>query len=91
MDAPLTLYHLGYCPYCQKVRRAAAELGIDLALVDVDEEPAARQYLIDHLGRSTVPVLGIPTESGEQLLPESDDIVVYLRANAKHLTPRRVA
>ena len=31
-------------------------------------------------GRATVPVLRIPTDDGFELLPESDDIVAYLRA-----------
>ena len=80
-DRP-TLYHLPLCPYCLKVRRAAARLGIDLRLVDVSEQPAARQRLLAARGRATVPVLAIATEAGEDLLPESDDIVEYLRRQA---------
>lgn len=79
-----TLYHLPGCPFCLKVRRAAAELGIGLTLIDVSEDRDARAYLIEKRGRATVPVLAIPVEdsSGEGvvLLPESDDIIAYLRS-----------
>lgn len=91
MNESPTLYHLGYCPFCQKVRRAADDLDIELRLVDIDETPEARAYLTRHLGRSTVPVLGIRSGSQETLLPESDDIVRYLKDNAAELRRRRAA
>lgn len=79
----LTLYNLRYCPYCIKVRRVAEQLGIPLTIVDVDRDPAARARLFRARGRGTVPVLGIPSPDGEVLLPESDDIVDYLRSYAQ--------
>lgn len=86
MTATLSLYHLRTCPFCLKVRRAAAELGIELELIDIAADPAARRRLLDARGRATVPVLSIPTEDGgEQLLPESNDIVAYLRRHAASL------
>ncbi len=78
---PLTLYHLEYCPFCVMVRREADQLGIPLRLVDIRRVPGAADKLIAFRGRSTVPVLGIPSPEGERLLPESRDIVSYLRAN----------
>lgn len=77
-----TLYHLAWCPYCLKVRRAADRLGIDLDLIDISRTPGARDRLVDELGRGTVPVLAIPTDDGERLLPESDDIVAFLERAA---------
>lgn len=85
MNAPLSLYHLSYCPFCHKVRRAAAELGIELNLIDIAESPEAREHLRAERGRTTVPVLSIPAAQGEILLPESDDIIAYLQAHAAEL------
>ncbi len=80
-----TLYHLEYCPFCHKVRRAAEELGIELQLIDIETEPGALDSLLERRGRGTVPVLGLATPDGERLLGESDDIVAYLRRNAASL------
>lgn len=88
MTEPLSLYHLPACPFCLKVRRAADTLGIELRLIDISRDRAAREHLRAARGRTTVPVLSIPTDDGEQLLPESNDIVAYLRA---HATPLRAA
>jgi len=74
-----TLYHLGWCPYCLKVRAAAESLGVELDLVEISEAPESRAMLVRRRGRATVPVLGIPNEDGtESLLGESRDIVAYL-------------
>ena len=79
---PLTLYHLEFCPFCVDVRRAADEFGIELRLVDVGRDPDARAMLYERRGRGTVPVLGIPSDDGEQLMGESQDIIAYLRTLA---------
>lgn len=79
MNATLSLYHLPTCPFCLKVRRAASALGVELTLIDISRDRAARQRLVEARGRATVPVLSIPSASGETLLPESDDIVAFLR------------
>jgi glutaredoxin len=86
MTPTLSLYHLPYCPYCHKVRRAAAALGIELELRDISNDRAARRMLNKKLGRSTVPVLRIETRGGVELLPESDDIVAYLQDIAARQT-----
>ena len=78
-----TLYHLPYCGYCRKVRRAADELGIPLQLIDIRSDRSARELLLMARGQTTVPVLRIPTADGFELLPESDDIVAFLRDRAR--------
>ncbi len=78
----LTLYHLEFCPFCIDVRRAADELGIELQLVDVGRDAEARAMLFERRGRGTVPVLGVPSDDGEQLMGESRDIIAYLRGMA---------
>lgn len=82
MDPRFTLYHLPYCPFCLKVRAEAERLGVELDLVDITANPAARAKLMEARGRATVPVLGIPTAMGERLMGESADIIKYLEANA---------
>jgi len=78
-EKKLTLYHLGWCPFCIRVRSAADALGVDLELVEISEQPEARSMLVQRRGRATVPVLGIPNDDGtESLLGESRDIVAYL-------------
>lgn len=76
---PLTLYQQPFCPYCDDVRRAADELGIELRYVDVNRDREARNMLYERRGRGTVPVLGIPSDDGERLMGESQDIIAYLR------------
>lgn len=85
--AKLTLFHLAWCPYCLRVRRAALNLGISLDLVDISEDPAAHQALIAVRGRATVPVLRI--EHGDEMvwMPESLAIVAYLHRRAESDSP----
>jgi len=82
-ELELSLYDLTWCPFCARVRQAADKLGIHLDLIDVAEDPSARQTLIDQLGRGTVPVLRIRERGQEILLPESRDIIAYLGALKK--------
>lgn len=101
-----TLYHLPTCPFCRRVRRAAAELDIPLQLVDISEDPAARGLLMMTRGRTTVPVLRVdeaaraagaspPADKvidlpgGDQLLPESADIIEFLRDVHRQTSSRR--
>jgi glutaredoxin len=79
----LRLYHFDACPYCVKVRRAAARLGVDLPLADTRQDPAALRALREATGGTQVPCLFI---DGVPLL-ESDDIVDWLEAYAKARGP----
>ena len=80
MKAPFALYHLSSCPFCLKVRRAADELGLELELIDLNEDPMARSVLLQARGRATVPVLRIPEGHGDRFLGESDDIIAFLHS-----------
>jgi glutaredoxin len=82
MNSKLSLYHLPYCGFCHKVRRAAARLGIELELRDITNDSEARELLLENLGRTTVPVLRIDSASDVTLMPESDDIIEYLEVRA---------
>ena len=76
----LMLYHFPSCPYCQRVQRALAELGLEVEQRDIRAEPAHAEELRQARGRITVPVLRILAEDGsETWMPESADIVRYLK------------
>ncbi len=75
----LVLYGYPQCPFCRRVMGAAASLGIELELRNTLVDDDHQQALVDATGRSTVPVLRIEGEDGEERwMPESADIVEYL-------------
>ena len=77
----LVLYHFESCPYCARVRRAIDELGVEVELRDIFENREFLDELREARGRRTVPVLRIIGSDGEERwMPESADIVRYLRA-----------
>ncbi len=78
----LALYHFDGCPYCSLVRSVIDELGIEVELRDVFQEPRYRDDLVQARGRATVPVLRITSIDGEERwMPESRDITIYLQEN----------
>jgi glutaredoxin len=77
----LALYYSRTCPYCRLVLSAIDKLGTDVELMEIFDEPAYREELVEARGRATVPVLRITAPDGEQrLMPESRDIVRYLKS-----------
>lgn len=79
--AALALYHYDGCPFCTLVRQEIDALDIAVELRDIMREPAHAQRLIEARGRRTVPVLEITDQQGgTHLMPESRDIVAWLRA-----------
>ncbi|MBN8615882.1 MAG: glutathione S-transferase N-terminal domain-containing protein [Deltaproteobacteria bacterium] len=75
----LSLYHYDSCPYCLRVRRALSELDVEVELRNIHQDSAHMRALIEARGARTVPVLRIRHEDGDEWLPESADIVAYLR------------
>jgi glutathione S-transferase len=76
----LALYQFMSCPSCAYVRSAASGLGVELELLDIHSQPQHAADLRAATGRTTVPVLKITEPGGNvRLLPESADIVEYLR------------
>jgi len=74
------LYHYDGCFFCTMVREAAGDLGVQLELRNIHDNPSYKKDLIDFRGRQTVPVLRIVAADGRvEWLPESRDIVRYLR------------
>jgi glutathione S-transferase len=70
----LTLYQFTTCPYCARVRKVLAELGLKYEKVSFDHAPKVE---IDGLGETTVPAL----RDGDRIMNESGDIIDYLYAN----------
>jgi glutathione S-transferase len=84
----LTLYHYPTCPYCVFVERALRATGITVERENIHRSPGARSELRRATGRHTVPVLKIEERGTVRWLPESRDIVRYLRNLAGHEPPR---
>jgi len=78
-DEKLALYYSPTCPFCVRVLRVIEELGIDVELRDVWQDERHRADLVEARGRATVPVLRCTSEERDRWMPESADIVRYLR------------
>ncbi len=77
----LKLYTYEACPFCEKVRRAFAELGIDYEEVDAERGTDGSLKLVELGGKQQVPFL-VDEEEGI-FMYESDDIISYARARFK--------
>jgi glutathione S-transferase len=81
MNRSLSLYHYAGCPFCSLVRRAMGELGLEIELRDIHQDPDRRRELVEATGRQTVPCLRIETDDGEvQWMHESRHIIEYLES-----------
>lgn len=85
----LKLYTTAGCGYCLDVQSEVQGLGLPIEIVDVRQDPTRRDELVQACGRATVPVLRVEsTEDGAiTWLPESRDIIRYLRGLAGHPDP----
>lgn len=75
----LALYYSPTCPFCVRVLRVIEELGIDVELRNTWADDTYRAELIEARGRATVPVLRCTSSTRDRWMPESADIVRYLR------------
>lgn len=74
----LSLYQFYACPFCVKVRREMARLGLDIELRDAQGGPY-REELQRATGRVQAPCLRIEDEGEVQWMYESNDIIQYLQ------------
>ncbi|MCH8497036.1 MAG: glutathione S-transferase N-terminal domain-containing protein [Marinobacter sp.] len=75
----LALYQFRACPFCIKVRKEAARLGLNIELRDAQHDTAHRETLLAGGGKVAVPCLRIKDEQGEdRWMYESGDIVAWL-------------
>jgi len=74
----LVLYELEGCPFCRKVRHTLDDLGLEYETHSVPAAHAARDEVRAISGQTGVPVL-VDEANGVEGMPESADIVAYLR------------
>ncbi|MGM0834002.1 glutaredoxin [Halomonas qinghailakensis] len=75
----LALYQFRTCPFCIKVRKEIARLGLNIELRDAQLDPAHKKALQEGGGKVKVPCLKINHENGqEEWLYESDAINHWL-------------
>ncbi|SHL88030.1 glutaredoxin family protein [Vreelandella subglaciescola] len=75
----LALYQFRTCPFCIKVRKEIARLGLTIELRDTQRDPDHKQALLEGGGRAKVPCLKIENDDKSvEWLYESDDINAYL-------------
>lgn len=76
----LALYQFSACPFCIKVRKEMARLGLNIETRDAQHNDSHREALAAGGGRVKVPCLLIGENSdNEQWLYESDDIKSWLQ------------
>lgn len=79
-EEELQLFISRGCGFCTRVLRVIDELKLKIPLRDIYAEPEARRELIAARGRGTVPVLRCSAGDVVRYMPESADIIRYLRA-----------
>jgi glutathione S-transferase len=77
-DAPIVLYRLQACPYCERVVRVLDDLGLDYRSRFVEPMHAERNVVKRLTGKRTVPA--VVDERTGVTMSESANIVDYLRA-----------
>lgn len=64
MAQPLTMYTTNWCAFCRRLKSQLAAEGIDIAEVNIEEEPAAADYVMSiNGGFQTVPTVVFPDGS----------------------------
>ena len=75
----MQLYMSGPCPFCQKVLRAAQEIGLeegkDFTVIDASPGTPGREVVLNTGGKAMVPFL----VDGDTSMYESDDIIAYMK------------
>ena len=75
----LALYQFRTCPFCIKVRKEIARLGLNIELRDAQLDPAHKQALLEGGGKVKVPCLKITDDASQATwLYESDEINRWL-------------
>jgi glutaredoxin len=81
----LALYQFSACPFCIKVRKEIARLGLTISKRDAQHNQQYRSELENGGGKIKVPCLRIETAAGDvQWLYESTEIIAYLQQRFAH-------
>lgn len=75
----LALYYIPSCPFCAQVIDVVEDLGLEITLRDIWRDEQARCDLLDARSRATVPVLRCTAGEVDRWMPESSDIIAFLR------------
>jgi glutaredoxin len=75
----LALYQFKACPFCIKVRKEIARLGLNIETRDAQHDPEHRAALEAGGGQIKVPCLKIQEDGSERWLYESDEIKAWLQ------------
>ena len=71
MNAKVTMYATGVCPYCVRAEQLLKQRGVtQIEKVRIDQDPARRDEMIAKTGRRTVPQIFI----GERHVGGFDDL-----------------
>ncbi|MCG6657956.1 glutaredoxin [Halomonas campisalis] len=85
----LALYQFRACPFCIKVRKELARLGLDIELRDARHDAEHREALEAGGGRVKVPCLRITHPDGrDEWLYESDEIIAWLQRRFDTAAPQ---
>jgi mycoredoxin len=61
---PLTMYTTSWCAFCRRLKNQLAAEGIEMAEVNIEEEPGAADYVMSvNGGCQTVPTVVFPDGS----------------------------
>ena len=71
-ETPMKLYQTDWCPYCQRVQKKFADLGIPYVAVTVPDEKAMREELFLVSGQRGVPTL----VDGDVVIADDDDAII---------------
>jgi mycoredoxin len=64
MAQPLTMYTTPWCAFCRRLKSQLARDGIELAEIDIEQEPGAAEYVMSvNGGFQTVPTIVFPDGS----------------------------
>jgi mycoredoxin len=64
MTQPLTMYTTTWCAFCKRLKRQLAADGIEIAEVDIEQDPAAADFVMSvNGGFQTVPTVVFPDGS----------------------------
>jgi mycoredoxin len=64
MTQPLTMYTTTWCAFCKRLKRQLAADGIEMAEVDIEQDPTAAEFVMSvNGGFQTVPTVVFPDGS----------------------------
>ena len=64
MTPALTMYTTTWCAFCKRLKRQLAADGIEMAEIDIEQDPAAADYVMSvNGGFQTVPTVVFPDGS----------------------------